>query len=344
MTQELSTATSLGGQARLELTDTQGHRVVLIDKERFNIGRRADNDLRLTGADVSRGHAEIVRGNGRYVIRDLGSRYGTFVNGESITERELSHGDRIRLGRVGQVELTFLIGSSAAVDRATTSVVGDLRQVAALLEGLRALGSGRVLDEVLALVIDSAIEVTGAERGFIMLANPSGKLEFKLARARGRVTLPGTEFETSRRIPEQVFATGEAQLVADMFDSKLAYGHSGTIALGIRTVLCSPLRLVRLSEHVSVSPGEARRIGVLYLDSREKGSLVSRTTREALETLATEAAVAIENARLYREAMEKARMEEELRIAAEIQRALLPPRHRSGLGYEAAGADRKSVV
>ena len=47
----------------------------------------------------------------------------------------------------------------------------ELRQMAALLEGLRALGSGRVLDEVLALVLDSAIEVTGAERGFIMLAN-----------------------------------------------------------------------------------------------------------------------------------------------------------------------------
>ena len=63
--------------------------------------------------------------------------------------------------------------------------------MAALLEGLRALGSGRVVDEVLALVLDSAIEVTGAERGFIMLANRRHELEFKLARARGHVTLPG---------------------------------------------------------------------------------------------------------------------------------------------------------
>ena len=70
--------------------------------------------------------------------------------------------------------------------------------------------------------------------------------------------------------------------------------------------------------------GEERRIGVLYLDSREKGSLLSNSTRAALETLATEAAVAIENARLYRETMEKARMEQEMRIAAEIQQALLP--------------------
>ena len=73
-----------------------------------------------------------------------------------------------------------------------------------------------------------------------------------------------------------------------------------------------------------------RRIGVLYLDSREKGTFLSDSTRAALETLATEAAVAIENARLYRETMEKARMEQEMRIAAEIQQALLPKSGRVG--------------
>ena len=77
---------------------------------------------------------------------------------------------------------------------------------------------------------------------------------------------------------------------------------------------------------------------MLYLDSREKGSLLSDSTRAALETLATEAAVAIENARLYRETMEKARMEQEMRIAAEIQQALLPKAGRSGAYFRAAAA------
>ena len=69
--------------------------------------------------------------------------------------------------------MVFLLADSApaATKRATTTAIGDLRQIAALLEGLRALGSGRVLDDVLALVLDSAIEVSGAERGFIMLAD-----------------------------------------------------------------------------------------------------------------------------------------------------------------------------
>ena len=77
---------------------------------------------------------------------------------------------------------------------------------------------------------------------------------------------------------------------------------------------------------------------MLYLDSREKGVLMSSSTRAALETLATEAAVAIENARLYRETMEKARMEQEMRIAAEIQQALLPKMARAGSFFAAAAA------
>ncbi|HEX6210348.1 MAG TPA: FHA domain-containing protein, partial [Methylomirabilota bacterium] len=222
---------------RLEVTDALGRRVVQIDKPVFSIGRRSGNDLQLVGSDVSRDHAEITTDGDRYILRDRGSRYGTYVNGDGVTEYALQHGDLVRLGRSGGAEMVFLrddvTQSSASSDKHTTSAVGDLRQVAALLEGLRALGSGRVLDEVLALVMDSALEVTGAERGFIMLANPDGELEFKIARGRGRVTLSGKGFETSRKIPEEVFSTGQDKMVADLLDGELANVHMGTVALGI---------------------------------------------------------------------------------------------------------------
>src|SRR6185295_14687324 len=64
--------------------------------------------------------------------------------------------------------------------------------------------------------------------------------------------------------------------------------------------------------------------GVLYLDGRERGTMASPTTRGTLEAFATQAAIAIESARLYAESAEKSRIERELRIAADIQRALLP--------------------
>jgi serine phosphatase RsbU (regulator of sigma subunit)/pSer/pThr/pTyr-binding forkhead associated (FHA) protein len=330
--------------ARLEINDGLGSRVVPIDKPTIAIGRRNENDLRLTGSDVSRDHAEIAEANGSYILRDRGSRYGTFVNGEQVSEKPLRHGDRIQFGRASGTNVVFLVEDvppPAISDRQQATAVGDIRQLANLLEGLRALGSGRVLDEVLALVLDAAIEVTGAERGFIMLANDASELEMKLARARGKITLPGNRFDTSRKIPEEVFATGEVKDVADLLDGDFANAHMGTVALGIRHVLCAPLRLVRYLDRADL-PSETKTTGVLYLDSRERGSLLSGNARAALDTLATEAGVAIENARLYRQTLEQARIEHELRIAAEIQRALLPPGHHVGPFYEAMAASLPS--
>jgi phosphoserine phosphatase RsbU/P len=192
-----------------------------------------------------------------------------------------------------------------------------------------------VLDDVLTLVLDAAIDVTGAERAFIMLAQEDRPLEFTRARGRGRVTLSGQTFATSRKIPDTVFATGQQMIVEDLLDAGPA-AHTGTVALGIRHVLCTPLRPVRYVERVEARP-EDQIIGVLYLDSRERGALGSASTRSALETLSTEAAVAIENARLYREAVERAKLEQELQMAAAIQQALLPIGDITGGFFTTAG-------
>jgi phosphoserine phosphatase RsbU/P len=323
---------------RLVITDTLGRRIVNIDKALFTIGRRSETDLRLPGADISRVHAEITVENGACTIRDRQSRFGTFVNGDKITEKRLAHGDHIRLGQAGETEIVFFVDDEApSVEKSAVSAATELRQMAALLEGLRALGSERVLDDVLAMVLDSAIDVTGAERGFIMLANRDRVLEFKLARARGKVTLSGKSFETSRKIPETVFATGQQTIVEDLLDGDLAQLHTGTVALGIRHVLCTPLRLVRYVERAE-QKGADEIIGVLYLDNRERGALRSTHAQTALETLSAEAALAIENARLYREALDKAKFEQELKVAAAIQQSLLPVANREGAFFSTAAA------
>jgi hypothetical protein len=179
--------------ARLEVIEPAGGRLVTIKGAVTTLGRGTECDVRLSGTDVSRDHAEIVRDGERYMIRDRGSRFGTFVNGEPVSGvRELNHGDTLRLGQGNDCQAIFRLesGSTASVPRPGPGV-GDLRQVATLLEALRALGSGRVLDEVLAMVIDSAIDLASAERGFIMLAGSDNRFEFKMGRGRGRVTLPG---------------------------------------------------------------------------------------------------------------------------------------------------------
>ena len=187
---------------RLQISDTLGRRIVPLDKPLFRIGRRHESELQIVSVDVSREHAEIEQdGSGRWLLRDRNSRYGTFANDKAVTEHVLAHGDQIRLGRSGGAELVFLIDDAQTHGSSTSGVI-DFRQIASLLDSLRALGSARVLDEVLALVMDSAIEVTGAERGFIMLANPAGELEFKIGRASRRVPLPGKLFDTSYKIPQ----------------------------------------------------------------------------------------------------------------------------------------------
>jgi phosphoserine phosphatase RsbU/P len=323
---------------RLIITDALGRRSIPIERPVLTFGRRSECDVRVTGADVSRQHAELLLRDGRVVLKDCGSKFGTFVNGEKIAERELKPGDAIGLGQTSDTSIVFAVGDSGmSGEHMATSAATELRHMAALLEGLRALGSGKVLEEVLALVLDSAIEVTGAERGFIMLANAQQQLELKLVRARGKMTLAGRTFETSRKIPEMVFSTGQQKIVEDLLDGDLANAHVGTVALGIRHVLCAPLRLMRYVERGEQETLD-RMIGVLYLDSRERAALTSSTVQAALETLSAEAAIAIENARLYREALDKAKIEQELKVAAGIQQALLPPGNHNGKFFVASAA------
>ena len=320
---------------RLDVSDEHGRRVVSVDKDPFTIGRRIGSDLHLTNGDVSRVHAEITAVEGGFRLRDRGSRHGTFVNGEAVTEYRLAHGDRVRLGHRDGAEFVFRSDEDATGAASTElAAVGEMHQVAVLLEGLRALSSGKVLDDVLAMVVDSAIAVSRAERGFIMLAGDDGGLEFKLGRSRDQATLPGDTFQTSRKIPEEVFRAGRSRIETDLLDGDLADQHVGTVALGIRNVLCVPLHLVRYVESGDAA-AEARRIGVLYLDSRTKGDLLSPETGATLDALAAEAAVAIDNARLYRAAVEKARLDQEMATAAEIQQALLPTRSRTGPYFDA---------
>ena len=104
-----------------------------------------------------------------------------------------------------------------------------------------------------------------------MLAAPNGTLEFTVGRGRGRIALAGQTFKISRKIPEDVFARGESRIVADLVDEE---EHSATVALGIRQVLCVPLKLMRFLDRPGAEP-EPTRIGVLYLDSRESGTLLA---------------------------------------------------------------------
>ena len=315
--------------ARLEISDAMGRiQVVPIEHDRVTIGRARSNVLSLDGDEISRRHAEIVKEGDSYILRDVGSRGGTFVNDERVIEHTLGHGDQIRIGR--HSDLQFLIAETPdRVTRVTTAGVRSLHQAATLLDWLGALGTAKVLDQLLAMVIDFAITLSGAERGFIMLANLGRGLEFTLGRGAGQVTLSSDAFQTSQKIPEHVFATGDPQFVPAPHDEASAEDHTPTGGVPVRSVHCLPLMLPRYAER-PVEVDDAHPVGVLYLDGPAKESPSSGEIQLGLQTLAAEAAVAIENNRLYSEIQGKARLERDLRKAHEFQQGLLPraaPKH-----------------
>jgi len=194
-----------------------------------------------------------------------------------------------------------------------------------LLSTLRALSSIPLLDDLLSLVVDAAIELTGAERGFIMLSDNNGELSFRCARNAFKSPLDGSSFLTSRRVPEEVYETGRRKVINDLDIDTHAADHSTTRRLGVRSISCVPLRYLTFHDSGSHSSiGRMETIGVLYVDSQNIGTGLSSTQIDALDTLASEAAMAIYNARLYKESQEKRKLDEQLAIAQEIQQALLP--------------------
>jgi serine phosphatase RsbU (regulator of sigma subunit) len=321
-----------GVQGRLRYLDAAGkeHWAAVIPPK-FTVGRSSENDLVFAQMNISRFHAEIITENSGYVLRDLGSKHGTWVNGNKIEQKVLADGDRIQFGGVHGQSLTFrqgdllqsLLSISEVSSQAGLSIRG-FREMGLLLSTLRALSSISLLDDLLSLVVDTAIELTGAERGFIMLQDADGNLSFRCARNNYRQPLDGTSFKTSRRVPNEVFETGKRKVINDLDLTNLG-DHSSTRQLGVRSIVCVPLRYWAVHDTGADSTsGRVETIGVLYVDSPSIAERLSETQIDALDTLASEAAMAIYNARLYKESQEKRKLDEELAIAREIQQALLP--------------------
>jgi sigma-B regulation protein RsbU (phosphoserine phosphatase) len=168
------------------------------------------------------------------------------------------------------------------------------------------------LDKVLNRVMDEVIAATRAERGFVMLHEPDGRLAFRVARGIDQSTIDDPQFQISRSVVERVAHEGQPVLTGDaQADDRLSMRQSIMI-LGLRSILCVPLKI---KDRIS---------GVVYVDNRLQVGIFGPADLELLTSIASSAAIAIENARLYQVAVEKGRMERELQMAHELQAQLLP--------------------
>jgi sigma-B regulation protein RsbU (phosphoserine phosphatase) len=168
------------------------------------------------------------------------------------------------------------------------------------------------LGEVLNQVMDEVIAATRAERGFVMLVEPDGGLTFHAARGLDHQSIEMPDFQVSRGIIERVASLGQPMLTSDaQVDDRFSMRQS-VMLLGLRSVMCAPLQV------------KGRTIGVIYVDNRLRAGIFQPADLELLSAIASSAAIAIENARLYQLAVEKGRMEQELQMAYRVQSSLLP--------------------
>lgn len=334
---ETPAAFPLAEPASLVVVDPGGHRSrIPIHPLPFRIGRHADNHLIIRDTRASRSHARILVDRGEYWIEDCGSRHGTFVNGVRVERRALQNSDRIDIGAQDSYQLIFALDGSElkrlmehvnAPEKAPHGVGANLAKLRAILDLARTLQSSFSIDDVLASVVDTALAITGAERGFLLLRGGE-HLETRVARnARGQ-----NLDESELRVPRQVIHRALRQrreLLSMNFDP---HGEDDTAPMStiadleLRSVICVPLVRIRAGQGddtaVVVTGNET--VGVLYMDSRIVAADLAGGNRELLQTLAIEASTVLENARLLEEERDKHKLEEELTLARTIQRSLLP--------------------
>ncbi|NIS81760.1 MAG: SpoIIE family protein phosphatase [Anaerolineales bacterium] len=197
-----------------------------------------------------------------------------------------------------------------------------------LYQVTQALGTTLDLDALLNVVIDQVIAVTGAERGFLMLGEASTDMAIRVARGMDRQTIEAPEFQVSRGVVDRVATEGEPLLTSDAQSDAWLSERASVFDLKLRSIMCTPLQTQGVS------------IGLVYVDNRMHTGIFTEADLELLQAVANTAAVAIENARLHKLAIEQARMEQELEVARQVQTSLIPLEAPKVRGFEISGVWR----
>jgi PAS domain S-box-containing protein len=159
------------------------------------------------------------------------------------------------------------------------------------LEALAGIGqvinSTLEVDEVLQIVMDTIIRLMGAERGFLMLRDERGEMVSRIARNWEQESINQSEFAISRTVVQRVIKEGEPVITTNAREDPRFGGQESIIAFNLRSILCVPLMV------------KSELIGVIYTDNRIRTGIFSESDRDLLQAFANQAAVAIENARLF---------------------------------------------
>ncbi len=292
-----------------------------------SIGRETGNLVRLDDNEVSRRHAEIRRAGDRFVVGDLKSSNGTFVNGRQVERADLSVGDRIQVGRsvmvfaadgepfdaaaqgaidivspAGAVDGSRIIRSMREEGSAAEVVPADAQQhwlakarsnVQVMYRTALAVSHTLDIDELLGRVLELVFEWVAADRGCIMLIDPETK-QLRIKARRDRHVGPTTSMAISRTILDYVLDRREGVLTSDAQDDDRFSSGNSVVRTGVREAICVPLQ------------GRYDIVGVIYVDTLvpmleavESGQRFTDEQLKLLIAIGHQAALAVEDTTYY---------------------------------------------
>jgi transcriptional regulator with GAF, ATPase, and Fis domain len=302
--------------SRLILAGATPKVVCQLDAAPVSIGRGPGNDVPISDLRASRVHARIEPEEGRFFLCDAGSQNGTFKNGARCEREPLEDGDVIQIGSTRLVfregsgieatldespDLTLDAPPPATDDTVVKAAAADdlserFRRVTILLRAMSpAAGSNRFFEQL----IDAAVELTSAERGFVIMNSRDG-MQFLAARNIGQEERRDHAFDVSWSIAVRVGTSGEGVLLIDAQSDERFSAKESVEALGLRSILCLPIR------------SSAGVQGVIYLDNRGVCGAFSKEDRDVIEVLADQAGIVLEQERLARDLRDRQQEVEDL--------------------------------
>jgi phosphoserine phosphatase RsbU/P len=341
----MSTLDESGGSKRFDLKE--GETV---------IGRHPDCDIVVEVGAVSRFHAKIARRGNEYVLEDQGSRNGTFLNGQLINGGQaLREGDRVRICEVelvfhgdaipeflGGTRLSFAgsnFGVTMVDDEPSDSVsvskvefrsgTDGLKisataeaKLAALMKINANLGQALALDEVLPKVLVSLFEIfPQADRGFVVMKDADGNLVPRWVKMR-RADDETQSIRISRTILREAMSTSTAILSLDASNDQRFDSSQSITDFSIKSMICAPL---------IDANGDA--FGALQVDSTEGRGQFREEDVDLLAGVAGQAAIVVRNAQMHEQALRQQEVEQDLKLATEVQAAFLPQHAPEVSGY-----------
>ncbi|HNK62835.1 MAG TPA: adenylate/guanylate cyclase domain-containing protein [Anaerolineales bacterium] len=195
--------------------------------------------------------------------------------------------NKVKLPKGTQEDLNHLKSTLEQVSSKIEAFQREHNNMLALAEIGQIINSTLELDEVLRIVMDNIVRLTKAERGFLMLRDEHGNMITRIARNWEMESINSSEKNVSRSVVQRVIDTGESVVTTNAQEDQRFVGQESIVAFNLRSIICVPLKV------------KNDLIGVIYADNRIRTGIFADAEKELLEAFANQAAVAIENARLF---------------------------------------------